>query len=89
MPCKCNNTDSKTIIDFICDDIEDLDTENKWETYLERVPDKYKTASIRWSLTKTNTRIWFARVLQNMPKNELVTWAHDECFCIDQMSDTC
>ena len=84
MTCKCESTDSKTIIKFICDDMEDLDDDKRWDTYLDRLPDKYKTASIRWSLTKTNTRIWFARVLQNMEKEDLIVWAHNECFCMDQ-----
>jgi hypothetical protein len=89
MSCDCENIDKELIIKFICDDIEDLDDTNKWETYLEHVPNKYKKASIRWSLTKTNTRIWLARVLKNMQKNELISWAHDECFCMDQFTSSC
>ena len=89
MPCDCENVDKELIIKFICDEIEDLEDVNKWGTYLESIPDKYKKASIRWSLTKTNTRIWFARVLKNMPKDQLIEWAHVEHFCIDQLSATC
>ena len=79
MACKCEKT---SIIKSICDEIEDLDLDNRWETYLEDIPNEYKTASIRWSLTKTNSRIWFARVLQNMKKKDLLVWASDHCFCV-------
>jgi hypothetical protein len=84
MSCKCEKT---SIIKSICDEIEDLDLDNKWNTYLDYIPDEYKKASIRWSLTKTNSRIWFARVLQNMENIVLIEWAKGECFCIDQPTD--
>ena len=89
MSCQCENVDKFTIINFICDEIEDLDLDNKWESYLGFIDERFKTASIRWSLTKPDTRIWFSRVLRNMSKEELIFWGHKECFCIDQMEKTC
>jgi hypothetical protein len=84
MTCKCITAKTDDIIDHICNEIEDLDIDNPWMTYLNQIDDKYKTASIRWSLTKSDTRIWFARVLKNISKGDLIVWAHKESFCLNQ-----
>ena len=70
------------LIKSICDEIEDLEIENPWMTYLNLIDDQHKKASIRWMFTKPDTRVWFARVLKNMTASELETWALRECFVV-------
>ena len=84
MTCACLTSATTNIIKFVCDEIEDLDTENRWTSYLTTLDDKYKTASFRWTFTKTDSRLWFERVLRNMKKADLIGWAHKEQFCMNQ-----
>ena len=83
--CNCLIYEKEVLIKYIGDEITELDMEKPWETYLGTIPYRFHTASIRWSLTKTYSRIWLERVLKNMTKDELIFWAHSESFCLDQV----
>ena len=85
MTCDCEIVDKQSIINFICEEIQDLEMDDPWSAYLEFINDRFKTATIAWTFTSTNTRKWFERVLSNMTKEELIFWAHKEMFCIDQV----
>lgn len=87
MTCDCETVDKQSIINYICDEIQELDMEKPWSTYLEFVDDRFKYANITWTFTLPNTRKWFARVLYNMTKEELIFWAHKEQFCINQLTN--
>ena len=83
--CKCLTGKVEDIIRHIGDEIEALEMDDPWETYLGNIPSRFHKASIRWALTRTYSRIWLERVLKNMSKDELIFWAHSESFCLDQV----
>ena len=81
--CKCKNHRDHLIL-FICNEIEALEMETPWTEYLAKIDDKFKKASVRWTFTKTESKVWFLRVLANMSDDELIEWAHVESICLDQ-----
>ena len=86
MTCDCEALSKQDVIDFICDEIRSSKTEKPWSTFLNFIGDQFKTASIRWTFTRTDTEKWFRRVLQNMSRDELIFWAHKEHICVDQIT---
>lgn len=89
MSCDCHNVDRDTIISFICDEIENLRMFNPWKEYLKTIDDCYKKASCRWIFTNENSRVWFERVLKNIPIEKLIEWAHREKLCVNQLTYIC
>ena len=82
--CNCLIYDKEVLIKYICDEIVELEMDDPWGTYVGLVPMKYHVASVRWSLTKTNSRKWLERIFKNFSKEDLIVWAHRENFCLNQ-----
>ena len=86
MTCDCETLTKQDVINFICEEIQASGTKDPWITYLNFIADHFKTASIRWTFTRTNSEKWFRRVLKNMTKEELIFWGHKEHICVDQIT---
>ena len=86
MECDCETLDKGSLINYICEEIQELELDQPWLTYLNFIDDRFKVANFTWSFTRTDTKKWFSRVLENMQKDELIFWAHKELFCVNHLT---